>query len=157
MARITAATYKPQLQFRFQMSIDKLPNSLYYLKSSDLPIMSNNSIEIDYGNTSFHVKGKTRWNKLNCTMYAYEGMTYSELFEWANLHHFISSGTDLYKEDYEVGLIQLQLMKPSNTPVNTVKLHNAYLDEINYGQVDWSSNEPITPSMTIVYDYATIT
>lgn len=156
MARITAATYKPQLQFRFQMSIEKLPNALYYLKSSDLPIMSNNSIEIDYGNTSFHVKGKTRWNKLNCTLYAYETMTFSELFLWANYHQTATSGIDQHKDMYEVGLIQLQLLNPMDIPVNTVKLFNAYLDEINYGQVDWGSNEPIAPSITIVYDYASV-
>lgn len=156
MARIAASTYKPQLQFRFQMSIDKLPNALYYLKSANLPVMSNNSIEIDYGNTSFFVKGKTRWNKLNCTLYAYEGMTYSELFEWANLHHFISSGTDLYKDEYEVGLIQIQLLNPSNSPVTTIKLYNAFLEDINLGSVDWATNDPIQPEITLVYDYALI-
>lgn len=156
MARISAAEFKPQLSFRFQLSFNTLPGATFYVKSMDLPVATNNSIEIDYGNTSFFVKGKTRWNKLQCTTYAYEGTTIPQLTAFLEMHQQIISGTDQYNDTFNL-LATIQLKNPLDIPVTTFSLYNAFFEEVNYGQVDWSGNEVIQPTFTIVYDYCTIT
>lgn len=156
MARISAARYKPQLNFRFQLIFLGLPQGVFYVKSMDLPVVSNNSIEIDYGNTSFFVKGKTRWNKIQCTAYAYEGVTFPELAKFLQRHQQTVNGTDSYYDTYNNPLAIIRLKDPADLTATKFKLYNVFLEEVNFGQVDWSGNEVIQPTFTLVYDYCIV-
>ena len=44
----------------------------------------------------------------------------------------------------------------SNTPVETWQLHNPWITEVNFGSLDYSSDEMVEIELTIRYDWATL-
>lgn len=155
MARISPETYKPLLQFRFRIIFSAIGDIGIYGKSATLPIVENNPITVEYGNTYMKVKGKTRWNDISFTCYAFEGLTFEQLWSYlSDLHQSVSLGTDFYADRYKKD-IQIQLLSPDDqTIVGTWKLIGGFISTLNYGQLDWSSDEVVQPQVTISYDYA---
>lgn len=155
MARLSPETYAPILQFRFQIIFSNLENIKIYGKAASLPNVQNNPITVEYGNTYLKVKGKTRWDDVEFTCYAYEGITYEELWDYLNkLHQEISTGKDRYGETYKKD-IQILLMSPTtDVVIGKWKLIGAFLSSLNFGELDWGSDEVVQPRITIAYDYA---
>jgi hypothetical protein len=155
MARITAESYRPQLQFRFRIIFSVLDAVQFYGKSVDLPSAENNPITVEYGNTYMKVKGKTRWNDINITCYSYEDITQIELWEYLDkLHHGVKEGKDGFAKDYKRD-IQIQLLAPDEEKVvGTWRLVGAFVASINYGKLDWGAEEVVQPELTLAYDYA---
>ena len=96
------------------------------------------------------VKGKTRWNDVTMTCYAFESMTLEKLWEWLNTYHQdITNGKDFYADQYKKD-IQSQLISPNEERVvGTWKLVGAFINLVNYGQLDFASEEIIQPEITI--------
>ena len=154
MARIAPETYKPILGFRFGITFSKLPNVGFYGHSSTLPSVENNPQTIEYGNTYIKVKGKTRWNDITITCYAFENITMNEMWNYLNTaHQIIGDGKDKYADQYK-GDIQLQLLSPQEEVVTTFKLVGAFIASTNFGQMGWPNEEIVQPELTIAYDYA---
>lgn len=155
MARLSPQDIHPLLSFRFKVIFSILDNVQFYGKAITLPAAENNPLTIDYGNTYIKVKGKTRWNDVTMTCYAFEDMTHNELFDWLNgLHQKIDEGKDWYGDDYKKD-ITIQLLSPgADRVVGTWKLIGAFINTVNFGNMDFSSEEIIQPEVTISYDYA---
>jgi hypothetical protein len=154
MARLSPESYRPILSFRFKIQFSAIPNINFFGKATSLPSLSNNPKTIDYGNTYITVKGKTKWNNISIDMYAFEGMTHDELFGYLNdMHQEISSGKDKYGSSYKKD-VQIQLLGPDDSVVGTFKLIGAFIETLNFGQMDWSNDDPIVPQITLIYDYA---
>lgn len=158
MARLSPETYKPLLQFRFQLSFQGMPDVSVYGFSATLPSLDNNPQKIDYANTYFKVKGKTTWNDITITCYAFEGLTMEELFQYLNRdHQEISTGKDKYADRYKYDMT-IQLTSPStNSVVGSWKLIGAFIGSINFGELSWATDDIIKPEITICYDYAEYT
>lgn len=155
MARLSPQDIHPLLSFRFKVIFSILDNVTFYGKSITLPAAENNPITIEYGNTYMKVKGKTRWNDVTMTCYAYEDMTHNELFDWLHvIHQKIDEGKDFYADEYKKD-IQIQLISPrEDRVVGTWKLIGAFINNVNFGALDWTTEEVIQPEVTIAYDYA---
>ena len=159
MARLSPSSYKPILQYHFivefsshGMALDQTTSN--YARGSDLPAAENNPIVIEYGNTYMWVKGKTRWNNITMQFYSLsQPNTNAKLWDYLNKHQDISGGTDKFKADY-MGDVGIKLLNPDETPVGTWKLIDAFISNVNWGNVDWSSEDVIQPEITFVYDYA---
>ena len=59
--------WEPKLQNRFFMYIDDIPS--YIIKAVDRPTVNNGQVVIDHINVERKLKGKTRWQDLNITLY----------------------------------------------------------------------------------------
>lgn len=155
MARLSPETYHPLLAFRFKIIFSVIDGVQFFGKSITLPQAENNPVTIEYGNTYMKVKGKTRWNDVTMTCYAFESMTLEKLWEWLNTYHQdITNGKDFYADQYKKD-IQIQLISPNEERVvGTWKLVGAFINLVNYGQLDFASEEIIQPEITISYDYA---
>ena len=154
MARLTPTDYKPHLSFRFQVIFSEMQNIKFYAHSTTLPVVDNNPITLEYGNTQMVVKGKTKWNQIVMSLYAYENMTYDEVWKYFNdKHQDIEKGEDHYANDYKKD-ITIQLLRPNNGVVAVWKLVNAFVANFNPGQLNWASDEPLQPEITFAYDYA---
>ena len=136
MARISPETYNPQLTFRFRIQFSQLADVSVYGKAIQLPTVDNSPITVEYGNTQMKVKGKTKWNDIQMTCYAYERMTMNQLWGYLNdLHQDVIQGTDEYGDTYKKD-IQIQLLGPTDNVVGTWKLIGAFIGQINYGELD---------------------
>lgn len=154
MARLAPATYKPQLSFRFRILFSQLPNVEFYGKATTLPKVENTIITAEYGNTYMRLKGKTRWNAITISCYAYEQMTIDELWDYLNnLHQEIETGKDFYADEYKKD-ITIQLLNPKEETIGTWRLIGAFLASIDHGQLDFAAEEIVQPEITIEYDYA---
>lgn len=54
-----------------------------------------------------------------------------------------------YKHD-----IQLQILNPMQLPIGAWKLRDAFYSNVDFGQMDWGSDEVTEINCTISYDYA---
>lgn len=155
MARMSPETYHPLLSFRFKIIFSVLEGIEFYGKAITLPSAENNPITVEYGNTYVKVKGKTRWNDVTMTCYAFEKITHDRLWLWLNdLHQKIDEGKDYYADQYKRDII-IHLMNPKNDEVvGTWKLIGAFINTINFGDLDFATEEIVQPQITISYDYA---
>lgn len=159
MARLSPANYKPILQYHFIVEFDNYgmnlgQNTQNYAKGSDLPAAENNPISIDYGNTYMWVKGKTRWNNITMQFYSLsEPNTNQKLWQYLNVHQQVVPGVDDFKDAY-MGDVSIKLLTPTEEQVGKWKLVNAFIASINWGNVDWSSEDVIQPEISFAYDYA---
>ena len=155
MARMSPESYHPLLSFRFKVIFSVIEGVQFFGKSITLPSAENNPITVEYGNTYVKVKGKTRWNDITMTCYAFENMTHDKLWGWLNdRHQKVNEGKDYYADEYKRD-IQIQLLAPNEERVvGTWKLIGAFINNINFGNVDFASEEIIQPEISIAYDYA---
>lgn len=154
MARLSPETHNPQVSFRFNVQFSLLPDVSIYGKAASLPTVDNSPITVEYGNTQMKIKGKTKWNDITITCYAYERMTIDQLWQYLiDYHQDVTQGSDEYGDTYKKD-IQIKLLGPTNNVVGTWKLIGAFASLINFGQMDWSAEEVVQPELNIAYDYA---
>lgn len=154
MARISPDLYNPIASWRFKVVFSSLKDVSFYAKAIQMPTIDNGTLVMDYGNTQLKVKGKTKWNDIELTFYAYENMTLEQLWDYMNqLLQEVEPGKDFYGDDYKKDIL-IQVMKPNDEVHSTWTLVGAYANIINFGEFDYSTEEVVQPRMTISYDYA---
>ncbi len=147
--------YNPLLSFRFKVIFSTLEGLEFYGKSITLPEAENNPLTVEYGNTYIKLKGKTKWNDVTMTCYAFENVTHDRLWNWLNsIHQDITNGKDYYADQYKKDII-IQLLNPAGEVViGSWKLINAFISRINFGAMDYTTEEIVQPEISISYDYA---
>lgn len=154
MARLSPEQYNPVTSWRFKIQFSSLPDVGFYAKSVTLPQIDNSPLILEYGNTQMKVKGKTKWNDVELTMYAYENMTMDQLWDYIfKLHQKIDDGTDYYGEKYKLDVL-IQVMSPDDKPIAKWTLVGAFANLVNFGEFDYSTEEVVQPRLTLSYDYA---
>jgi hypothetical protein len=75
------------------------------------------------------------------------------VMEWVRLHHESVTGragySDFYKKD-----VTFNMLGPVGDKVEEWTLKGAYIGEANFGEMDWSTQDPMMISLTLKYDYA---
>lgn len=154
MARLSPEQYNPIASWRFQVQFSKIQGVNFYAKSIVLPEIQNNPLTIEYGNTQLKVKGKTKWNDIEMVLYAYENMTNEDLWGYmTELHQKVDEGLDYYGETYKNDVI-IQILNPMDQPIAKWTLIGAFANLINFGQMDYSTEEIVQPRVVFSYDYA---
>lgn len=154
MARLAPENFNPIASWRFAIQFSSLADVRFYAKAVQMPTIDNGTIVVDYGNTQMKVKGKTKWNDIELTMYAYEKMTLEQLWNYMNeMHQEIEPGKDKFPDEYKKDIL-IQVLKPNDDVHSTWTLVGAYANVINFGEFDYSTEEVVQPRITISYDYA---
>lgn len=145
--------FHPVLQFRYSIFTTRLPGAFFHARSATLPTIENNPIEIHHGNGSYWVKGKTHWNSINISCYHFEGITQTEFWTYLQQHQLVSDAIDFRNEVYKHDL-RVSCLTPEEIPLGTWVLHGAFYENVNFGEMNRSSDEVIEVNCTIRYDYA---
>ena len=146
-------TYHPILQFRYWVTTSKLPGSQFYAKSAAQPTAQHTPVTVEYVNSYFKVKGKTRWDSITLSCYQFEGITAPELWAYLQQHQATESATDSRAPGYKHDL-QLMLLGPDEVPIGTWKLVGAFISNAEFGDFNWNTSDPVEITLTITYDYA---
>ena len=144
--------YEPKLKNRFIFYIDGIP--AYLVKSADKPKYVTEEVVLDHINVKRKVKGKSDWSNITCTLY--DPVTPSgaqAVMEWVRLHHESVTGRDGYSDFYKKD-IRFNTLGPVGDVVEEWICKGAYCKSANFGEFDWSSDQPANISISIRMDYA---
>jgi hypothetical protein len=145
--------FQPTLQFRYTLFTNRLKGAMFYAYASTQPGFDNSPLELHHGNASFFVKGKTKWNPIQIKCYQFEGITFLDFWVYMQQHQVTETATDLYAETYKHDL-RVSVVGPEEIPVGTWVLHGAFYENVDFGQMDRSSDAIAEVNATIRYDYA---
>lgn len=147
-----AYTWEPKYQHKFIMTIGDIPS--YLIKASAKPSMTNGEVVLDHINVKRKLKGKSMWNSIAITMYdPIVPSAAQQLMDWVRLHHESATGRDGYSSFYKKN-ITLEQLSGLGEIVEQWTLKGCYLQDVNFGSLDWSSEDIVTIEATLNYDWA---
>jgi len=147
-----AYSWEPKKAHQFVMAIDGIP--AYLVKASAKPSLTNGEIALDHINVQRYVKGKTVWNTIGITLYdAIVPSGAQAVMEWVRLHHESATGRDGYSSFYKKD-IALRQLSPLGEVIEEWQLKGTFINETNFGELDWSTEDAVNITVTLRYDWA---
>ncbi len=173
----SAPNHDPKRGFRFKVELGTA-GVLWYAKKADKPTLSFGETEHHYLNHKYYWPGKAEWNEVTITLvdpvqpdlagdlvHALEGMGYvipagtdDNQFSTISKASAVKSrggltsgpGTDDPTDD--VRIIQIDA---EGAPLETWTLKHAWIKEVTFGDLDYSSEDLTEVTIKFRYDWAT--
>jgi len=144
--------FEPKLANRFIMEIDGIQS--YMVKTAKRPSFKSEVVELDHINVKRKIKGKSTWDDLEITMYDPIVPSGAQaVMEWVRTSHESLTGRDGYAAFYKKD-ITFYLLGPVGDKIEQWTLKGAFISSADFGELDWSSNDPTMITVTLTYDYA---
>ena len=142
--------FEPKRQNRWVLAIEGI--DAFLCKSAKRPSISFNENTIEFINSKRYLAGKADLGTLDVTLYdpiAPSGA--QQVMEWIRTHYESVSGragyADFYKRD-----VQLKLLDPVGTVVEFWDIKGAFLTSIDYGGLDYGTDDATEISLSMRYD-----
>jgi hypothetical protein len=146
--------FEPKMKNRFVLYMDGIPS--YIVKKAKRPSLTQDSKAIDHINLQRYVKGKTKWDAMELTLYDPIVPSGAQaVMEWVRLHHESVTGRDGYLEFYKKDLT-LNVLGPVGDKVEEWILKGAQITKVDFGELDWAQDDVMEFSMTIQPDYCVL-
>jgi hypothetical protein len=144
--------FEPKLGNRFIMEIDGIQS--YVVKTANRPTATSEVVELDHINLKRKIKGKTTWEDITITLYDPIVPSGAQMvMDWVRQSHESLTGRDGYSAFYKKD-ITLYILGPVGDKVEQWTLKGAWINSANFGELDWSSNDPVMIELTLTMDYA---
>ena len=144
--------FEPKMKNRFILEWDGVPG--YMVKAANRPSIQFEKVTLDHINVKRQLKGKGEWQDIQITLYdPIVPSAAQAVMEWVRLSHESITGRDGYADFYKKDL-DLYLLGPVGDKVEQWKIKGAYINQAQFGELDFSSNDPATITLTLTYDYA---
>jgi hypothetical protein len=109
---------------------------------------------LDHINVQRKIKGKSTWDDINITLYdPIVPSGAQQVMEWIRSSHESITGRDGYAAFYKKD-ITFYLLGPVGDKVEQWTLKGAFITSANFGEMDWSTNDPVSIELQLSYDYA---
>ena len=136
------------------MQIDGI--NAYLIKTMARPSIESEEVVLEHMNTTRYIKGKTRWQPIEITLYdPVVPSAAQQVIEWIRLHHESVTGRDGYADFYKKNIV-FNVLDPVGSTVEEWNLKGAFIQSANFGDLDFSSSDPVEISLTLRYDYAVL-
>ena len=146
--------FEPKLKNRFIMQIDGI--NAYLIKTMNRPQIDSDEVILEHMNVTRYVKGKSRWQPLEITLYdPIVPSASQQVIEWIRLHHESVTGRDGYSDFYKKN-ITFNLVGPVGDVVEEWELVGAYIQTANWGDLSFEDSTPVEITLTLKYDYAVL-
>jgi hypothetical protein len=150
--KIFTTNFEPKLANRFIMEIDGIPS--FMVKTANRPKIESEVVELDHINLKRKIKGKSNWTDITITLYDPIVPSGAQaVMEWIRTSHESITGRDGYADFYKKN-VNFYMLGPVGDKVEQWKLIGAFISAAEFGDVDWSSNDPVMITVTLTYDYA---
>lgn len=147
-------TWEPKTKARFKMSIDGV--EAYLIKAANRPQINFEVVTLDHINVKRKLQGKGEWQDMTITLYdPIVPSGAQQVMEWVRLGHESITGRKGYSEFYKK-TITIQMLGPVGDVVETWTLYGAFPLQVNFGELDMTSNDPAQIELQIAYDYAVL-
>ena len=146
--------FEPKLKNRFLMNIDGIP--AFLIKTAKRPQNTFDEVTLEHMNVTRYVKGKGKWQPLDITLYdAVVPSAAQAVMEWIRLSHESVTGRDGYSDFYKK-TVGIQVLGPVGDVVEEWELKGCFIHDAQFGDLDFSSSEPVEITLTLKYDYAVL-
>lgn len=144
--------FEPKIKSRFMMNIDGIP--AYTIKTANRPQITFEEVQLDHINVRRFVKGKGVWQTLQITLYdPIVPSAAQSVMEWVRLSHESVTGRDGYSDFYKKD-ITFNVLGPVGDIIEEWKLKGAWIQDAQFGDVDFTSSDVLDVTLTLRYDYA---
>lgn len=131
------SAFEPKQKNRFIMYVDGIPS--FMIKGVGAISFKNGTVELNHINVTRYVKGKTKWNTFELTLF--DPITPSGLqavMEWQRLHHESVTGRDGYSDFYKKD-ISLNVIGPVGDIVSETICKGCIITDGNFGDYNWDT------------------
>lgn len=155
----TQPNASPTRQFRFMISVGN--EDWWWASSCSKPSYEVSTEEYKLINHKFKYPGVVTWNDVNITIVD-TGIKSIRLYNLLlDSGYYISEdpefdGVNKKMSIDTIGQVQIKQLKDDGNPIETWTLKNAFIKSVNFGQLDYSSDELVKLELVISYDYATL-
>jgi hypothetical protein len=144
--------FEPKMKNRYILEWDGVPG--YMVKAASRPSIQFETITLDHINIKRKLQGKGEWQDITITLYdPIVPSAAQSVMEWIRLGHESITGrrgyADFYKKD-----LDFYMLGPVGDKIEQWKIKGAFIQQANFGDVSFDSNEPATIELTLSYDYA---
>ena len=144
--------FEPKLKNRYLMAIDGIP--AYLIKTANRPQITFEEVQLDHLNVRRWVKGKGVWQQLQVTLYDPVVPSAAQaVMEWVRLSHESVTGRDGYSDFYKKD-VTFHVLGPVGDIVEEWKLKGTWIQDAQFGDLDFGSSDPVDITLTLRYDYA---
>ena len=152
--QMLANAYEPKRKFRWTLEIDGI--DAFTLKTGARPQMTFEETVIDYINTKRYVAGKMSYSPLNITLQdPIAPSAAQKVMNWVRLCYEVITGRMGYATFYKKD-ITLKLLDPQGTVVELWDLTGTWVQDVNFGDLDYASSDNAEIAATIRFDNATL-
>jgi len=147
--------FEPKMQNRFLFFLDPAGPPNYLVRTAQRPTFNMDPVLVDYVNIQRKFKGKATWNNISVTLYdPITPVGAAAVEAWIRNHHHNSvTGKEGYALDYKRDL-RFDAVGADGEVIETWKLAGAWCANVNYGDFDWSTSDPVQITLELAYDYA---
>ena len=146
--------YEPKLKNRYIMNIEGI--NAYMIKTAARPQIQFDEVELHHMNVRRYVKGKGAWQPLTITLYdPIVPSASQQVMEWVRLSHESVTGRDGYSDFYKKH-VNIQVLGPVGDIVEEWTLKGAFIQDAQFGDLDFASSDPAEITLTLRYDYAVL-
>lgn len=162
----TQGLLMPKLKFRFRASFDNFGVSnpktelTKQIVSFARPVVAFDPIEVPVYNSKIYYAGRPTWDPVQVVLRDDAGGSVSRLVgeQLQKQFDFMEQASASSGIDYKF-VTRLEMLDGANgtiepTVLETWELYGCFLTNVNYNDADYSSNDPMTITMSIRYDNA---
>lgn len=162
----TQGLLMPKLKFRFRGTFENfgVSNPKTELTKQIItfarPQVTFDPIEIPIYNSKIYIAGRPNWAAVAVTLRDDAGGNVSRLVgeQLQKQFDFMEQASAASGSDYKF-VTTLEMLDGANgttepTVLETWQLYGCFLTDVNYGDVDYGSNEPVVITMSVRYDNA---
>jgi hypothetical protein len=146
--------FEPKMKNRYIMEIDGIQS--YLVKAGNRPQINFEKVTLDHINVKRQLKGKGEWQDLEITLYDPIVPSGAQaVMEWVRTSHESLTGRDGYADFYKKD-IDIYMLGPVGDKIEQWKIKGAFILNAQFGELDWTSNDPAEITLTLAYDYAVL-
>ena len=162
----TQGLLMPKLKFRFRVSFDNFGVSTpkteltKQVMSFARPQVTFDPVEIPVYNSRVYLAGRPTWQAVTTTLRDDAGGNVSRLVgeQLQKQYDFMEQASASSGIDYKF-ITRVEMLDGANGNIEPVvletwEMYGCFLTDVNYNDVDYNSNDPVTITMSIRYDNA---
>lgn len=159
----TTPTRDPKRGFRFRVMIEGIdPDYLWYAKKADKPTLSFGEASHSYLNHTYYWPGRAEWNEVSVTLV--DPIEPALAGNMAALVQAAGYNIPVDSNDYStmskasssepLGQVTIEQIDEDGNILEKWNLNNAWVKELTWGELDYSSDELTECTIKFRYDWA---
>jgi len=148
---INVQAFEPKVQNRFLLLMEGIES--FMVRAISTPEFTDEVITLHHINSYQKIRGKRDWADMTMTLYdPISPSGAQQVMDWARLSYESVTGRAGYQDFYKKQLT-LQHLGPVGDIVGEWVIVGAFINNANFGDLDWSSSDQVDITLSISMDY----